>query len=845
MNTLNHIILITENLQSVQGFTETIAQQGFSLQVIEYDEKIISVLVDNQPALVLISTSLGREKCESVTQQIRERFAYMPVLILAKNTQESPEQFPVMPVPDGICYETMPPEHLSILIRGGIRTGFTIQELVSSNRTLNEISITDALTRIFNRGYMIDRLNLEFKRCSRNREALSCLMVDIDHFKQINDTYGHKFGDVILESVAKRLGQHIRETDIFGRYGGEEFLIILPNTSIEGGRHLAEKLRQSLESEKFSHDCFSLPVTGSFGVASTENSEVITADHLLQLSDRALYKAKESGRNRVCVAGALDEPSSQEGKEGEHKRDGGFELSIVCDCGERPDSIRALLDSKHYEVSLFQSERLFLADFPNLSPDLLLLHACPERMRNRQNRQDLLDLCLRVKQQIQDLFIPMVIVLPEPDESLRWQALSQGADDVIMYQMDTEEFLVRIQSMLRLKSIHDRWRNTYRDLTSARTRLIKVERLTALGEMASGVAHDFNNILSAILGRTQILRRSTEDTSLLKNLDIIEKAASDGAATIRRIQEFSRSTTDREYEIVDMVQVVHDCIQMTRTRWKDQAEMDGIRFSFQTIFDEPLYVYGSATELREVMTNLIMNGLDAMPEGGCMVFEGTLSGRKILLNISDTGSGMDEEVLKRIFDPFFSTKKGEGTGLGLSVAYGIVLRHNGKLECSSTEGEGTIFRIELPYHREILQQQEEEPVKPAEAAPSRKLDVLVVDDEAPIREIFADVLEPEGHQVHLAESGEKALEIAQNVKPDVVFTDLSMPGMSGWEVSRQLKKKYPDIIVVLTSGWGKDFNQDQLNRHGVDFVLPKPVPLETLQSLAHQLSRGETVRLPG
>jgi signal transduction histidine kinase/ActR/RegA family two-component response regulator len=454
------------------------------------------------------------------------------------------------------------------------------------------------------------------------------------------------------------------------------------------------------------------------------------------------------------------------------------------------------------------------------------------------NEQDPFDLCRRIKKQGQEAFLPVVLLLAQPDDAQRKHALESGADDVIMYPMQSCEFFTRLQAMLHLKMLHDRWRDTYHDLTMTRARLIKAERLTALGEMAGGVAHDFNNILSAILGRAQIMRRQLHDAELLRNLDIIERAANDGAATIRRIQNFSRSTSDKIYEHIDMVQVVHDCIQMTRTRWKDQAEYQSLTYNFTVDMPEELPVRGNAAELREVITNLIMNALDAMPGGGDVSFSGEISHDQILLNIADTGCGMEDEVLRRIFDPFFSTKKGDGTGLGLSVAYGIILRHHGKIECSSVKGSGTVFRIQLPHEEHQVVESVPVPLAAFDEAAQRNLRILVVDDEPAIREIFRDALEPEGHDVILAESGPTALKILETEKVDVLFTDLGMPEMSGWEVARRVHKIDPDVFIVLTSGWGQDFNQKQITKHGINYVLPKPVQFGTLLTLVHKVAMG-------
>ncbi|NQU45385.1 diguanylate cyclase [bacterium] len=841
IKTLNHIAFVRDADFPGEGFTGKLESEGFSFVEAEPSDDLGAELDEARPAAVILAGLLGADRIQQMVYQVRERFAYVPILILYDEPGAEHPDRPLTRAADGVCYSSMPASDLGLLLRGVIRSGFTIQELVLSNRKLNEISITDALTGLYNRGYMIDRLNLEFKRASRNREALSVLMIDLDHFKQINDTYGHKFGDIVLEAVSQRLKSLIRETDIFGRYGGEEFLIVLPNTDRWGAAHLAEKLRGGLESEKISHDFFSLSVTASFGVASSENAEVVAADHLLQISDRALYRAKESGRNRVCIAGdeRNDEADPDQGRENSEDDSLRATIDVVSWRESQGSHIQALLSVEGYETFIHITPDCFLQVFKDRTPDLLVLDcSCLPADRIGQSTQEAINLAQKVKRQTQDHFFPLVLLLPEKNEALRDEAMKAEVDDTLMGEVQGEEFLARLRSLLHVKSLHDRWRNTYRDLTLARSRLIKMERLTALGEMASGVAHDFNNILSAILGRAQILRRDVRDPEILRNLEVIERAANDGAATIRRIQEFSRSTADRAYETVDLAQIIKDCIQITRTRWKDQAEMAGVRYRFRLDLEEPLHVKGSPTELREVVTNLIMNGLDAMPKGGEMSFHGRVVDNMVMLDLSDTGHGMNDLVLKRIFDPFFSTKKGEGTGLGLSVAYGIMARHNGRIECSSTEGKGATFHIQLPFERDQAPLLTSPPVEIGPSSAPRNLRILVVDDETAIREIFRDVLEPDGHEIFLAESGEKALQIAENQQFDLVFTDLSMPGMSGWEVARQIKQIHPETVIVLTSGWGKDFNQQHMAQHGVSHILPKPVPVETLQNLTRQLADG-------
>ncbi len=846
-----HIVFFADNNDVNRDFFANLESKELKGEIRTYSPTAVDQLVVNRPAALLIDARSDASCAPETIANVKTHINNMPVVLLLDDpTKEMPAIGPVSNI-DGIVYRNMDPAHIVAVLRGFIRQSFTIQELLQSNRNLNEISTTDALTGVYNRGYMIDRLNLEFKRASRNHEPLSCLMIDLDHFKQINDTYGHNFGDIVLRAVSSRIKDLIRETDIFGRYGGEEFLILLPNTSLDGATYLAEKLRSGLESERISHDYFSLLVTASFGVASTELADVITSDHLLQLSDRALYRAKESGRNRVCTESLKEhEENFEVSSHDETEPQDTSVIDLVTTDPQKSEIARKLKQCNRFNLNIHSGCENFLNAFRKHDPRLVLVDAV-------NSECDHLSFCHQIKEHVRDFFIPIVLVTNEEKTPAPRELADSGVSEIFKTDITLEDMELRLLALLNIKDLHDRWRHTYRDLTMARTRLIKVERLTALGEMATGVAHDFNNILSTVLGRTQLLRQKTKDKSILKNLAIIEQAANDGASTIRRIQGFSRVTTDHSYEEIDLVQVIHDCVQMTRTRWKDEAEMRGILYRVRRIFPEKLKVIGSMAELREVVTNLIMNALDAMPAGGELTFEGKCVGDDAVLSVRDTGEGMEESVVKRIFDPFFSTKKGEGTGLGLSVAYGIIARHNGHIECSSTPGQGTEFRIIMPasetqdtdeisesgetgeMETSVVETEREE----ADFTEKRALKVLIIDDEKPIRDIMNELLSEEGHQPYEAATGEKALEIIKRETMDLVFTDLSMPGMNGWEVAEKIHALYPAVPIILTSGWGSDYNFDKLMQSGISHVLPKPVPIDAFMEIINRTMRGEPIQL--
>src|SRR5256885_14897777 len=230
-----------------------------------------------------------------------------------------------------------------------------------------------------------------------------------------------------------------------------------------------------------------------------------------------------------------------------------------------------------------------------------------------------------------------------------------------------------------------------------REQFSQIEKMSALGELASGVAHDFNNTLAGILGRAQLLLDTADAQKIESGLNIIIKTAKDGAKTVKRIQDFARQRRDHDFQIVDVGQLLLDVSEMTRPRWKNRAEAANVHISLDLACQRGLLTMGDESELREVLVNLVFNAVDAMPRGGTL----TLSARKatdtVEISVRDTGTGMTEETRLRIFDPFFTTKDKLGMGLGLAVSYGIIRRHEGTVDVASQLGAGTTFVIRLPF----------------------------------------------------------------------------------------------------------------------------------------------------
>jgi signal transduction histidine kinase len=229
-----------------------------------------------------------------------------------------------------------------------------------------------------------------------------------------------------------------------------------------------------------------------------------------------------------------------------------------------------------------------------------------------------------------------------------------------------------------------------------REQFSQLEKLSALGELASGVAHDFNNTLAGILGRAELLLKTEDPAKIESGLRIIIRTAKDGAKTVKRIQDFARQRRDHDFELVHVDQLLLDVSEITRPRWKDRAEAANVHISLELQIRSNALVMGDGSELREVLVNMVFNAVDAMPEGGTLTLSAAEKEDQIEIAISDTGMGMSEEVRSRIFDPFFTTKGKAGLGLGLAVSYGIIRRHEGTVEVESEAGHGTTFRISLP-----------------------------------------------------------------------------------------------------------------------------------------------------
>lgn len=382
--------------------------------------------------------------------------------------------------------------------------------------------------------------------------------------------------------------------------------------------------------------------------------------------------------------------------------------------------------------------------------------------------------------------------------------------------------------------------SAYEKLSSTQAQLVRAATLEATGKLAAGAAHHLNNLLTIVLGRIQLLLRQTSVSEVRRHLEPAARAAVDSAEVVRRLSSFSRGRSERQRVAVDLNEIAAEVIELTRARWQNEAGLQGVAIDVQLTAGALPRVLGEPTELREVLVNLVLNAVDAMPQGGQIRIKTWATPAGVHCAVSDSGLGMSTEVQRRAFEPFFTTKGLKNTGLGLSVNYGIVQQHGGELTIDSTEGRGSTIAFRLPVATRA-----DAPPRTAESPLSTPLQILLIDDDETVRQLIAEVLTEDGHAVVQADCGADGLAcLESDPAVDLVLTDLGMPGMTGWGVAQKVKASHPSLPVGLVTGWGADPEGTPEERAAVDFIITKPVTRDALRDhLGHAFTdRGAPVR---
>lgn len=421
---------------------------------------------------------------------------------------------------------------------------------------------------------------------------------------------------------------------------------------------------------------------------------------------------------------------------------------------------------------------------------------------------------------------------------LRTRAQTVGA----LYLADTEvrNFsadeveAARVLAAMTAMAIENTWlhgeaQGARDDLRSGQERRREAERAWALGEMAGGLAREFNSVFASILGKSQLLRSRAHDDPLREGLGLLEEAAWRGADTVQRLAALAATVAEDSRGAVDLTAIVRDALALTRARWKDEVEARGAPIDVVTDLESVPLVAGNATALREAAMNLVLNAVDAMPNGGRLRLATRRRDGGAELTVEDNGEGVADEVRPRVFDPFFTTRSPLRLGLGLTVVHAIVTRHRGHISVSGRDEKGTAVTIWLPRGDATPAfQVSAPPPEPERGAPSEATSILVIEDEEQVRALLVEALTQAGHRVETAADGMTGLGQFERGRFDLVLTDLALPQRSGLAVARSVKRSSPDTPVVLITGWGHLLDPERLREHGVDLMLVKPFGLERL-----------------
>ncbi len=373
--------------------------------------------------------------------------------------------------------------------------------------------------------------------------------------------------------------------------------------------------------------------------------------------------------------------------------------------------------------------------------------------------------------------------------------------------------------------------------------LVNMEKFHVLGEMSGGVIHDINNILTMILGYIEIASKKDykhhECIVCKKIIDKIKQATLDGSQIVKRIQNFTHFSKEQQCEPINMNEVVDEVVELLRPKWDNNSLTREINLTVIKKLNPIPLVTGNSAELREVLSNIIINSIESMPHGGSIIINTSLDNEYVIVSVSDTGTGMSEETKLNIFKPFFTTKD-KGTGLGMYVSQSIAKKFGGDIMFESKEGDGTIFTVSLPA---MKKKEAKKPRVTLSATGTKKFNFLIIDDEINICEILNDFLTTEGHTVKYTQNGKEGLRLFETHLQDIVITDLNIPEMSGLEIARLIKEKSPKTLIIMLTG--ENISTEKINKEKelIDYFLYKPIDFQKLSQVINQSIINKTTNI--
>lgn len=531
-------------------------------------------------------------------------------------------------------------------------------------------------------------------------------------------------------------------------------------------------------------------------------------------------------------------------------------ILIVDDEKSIRKTLKAFLSLEGYEVEVAEEVETALELLKESTFDIVISDIVMPRTTGVTLLKNIRDMSPDVK---------VIMMTGEPTLETAVEAVRAGASDYLTKPVGKIAILHAVANVIMVKELEDEkqrltaeniqyqekleqlvddrtteLRSTLNELKQAQEQLIQQERMSALGQMASGIAHDFNNALMPIVGFSEML---LDDPSALDDredalhmLGMIKSSGEDARNIVHRLRDVYKKNNDADYELLKLSEVLDVVANITMPKWKEEMSARGINIELTTEVADVPQIRGNLTELREALTNLIFNSVDAMSYDGKITLRLDMpNNENVRLQVIDTGVGMNEDAYRHCMEPFFTSKGELGTGLGLPMVYGIVQRHGGRCEIDSTLGIGTRVIMHFPVPTDMVSS-DVVPAKEFESLPPMRL--LVIDDEASARDILRRMLTMEGHSVDTAVDGVQGIEKMHNAEYDMVLTDRAMPMLSGDEVAAEIARLNPEVPVIMVTGFGDIMREKGEHPAGVTFVMSKPVTRIELRRVMAQVMQS-------
>jgi DNA-binding response OmpR family regulator/anti-sigma regulatory factor (Ser/Thr protein kinase) len=460
-----------------------------------------------------------------------------------------------------------------------------------------------------------------------------------------------------------------------------------------------------------------------------------------------------------------------------------------------------------------------------------------------------LELCRKIRAQetLNPVYIILLTAKTEKEDIIR--GLETGANDYMSKPCDFGELMARInvgQRMLEMQSTlvarTQELETTLKKLRQTQAQLINQERQRSLALMTRGIAHDFNNTLASIMGFTDLMLQipqKIEDKEAVRGyLRQIERAANHATETVRRMRHFYRPREDARIRAINLNRIVEEAVSLTQPQWKQGAQARGTMIELHSDLSDLPKISGNRSELYEVVTNLILNAVDAIQGKGTISLKTYEQAGQVVLEVTDSGHGMTEDILNKCLDPFFSTKGDSGSGLGLAIVNGIMEFHQGSIEIHSQKAQGTKCLLFFPKDQ---CKDKEHQVSQVVTQMQTSFRVLIVEDESQQRQLLRDFFEASGFVVGVAKNGREGLQLFDASQYDLVITDRAMPDINGDVFAQEVKKRSPDTPVIMLTGFGDLMEASSERPEGIALLLSKPVSLQRLRQAVQEIMANNSV----